>query len=173
MVSNYRLFIQKESFAKRLLKDVVTPRGSVKKLVGSLCRTRAKLDRKKLGIADVPKIKDIDILIVVPSDDDLGKVSLRRPHRVISKGVRRMSVVIDRHSIDIFIAVKHELPFALLHYTSPAQYNIRLRAYAKKMGYRLNQYGLFRGTHVLNHKFKSQSAIQKFLGVTLRDLTQR
>ncbi len=173
MVSNYSLFKQKESFAKRLLKDVVTPRGSAKKLVGSLCRTRAKLNSKKIATTDVPKIKDIDILIIVPSDDDLGKVYLDRDHKVVSKGSRKISVVVNGHNVDIFVAIKHELPFALLHYISPAQYNIRLRAYAKKMGYKLNQYGLFRGKHILNHKFRTQADIQKFLGVTPRGITQR
>jgi len=72
--------------------------------------------------------------------------------------------------IDVFYATWNEKPFATLHLIGPKEYNIRLRAKAKKEGYLLNQYGLFYKTtgRRVERRFETDCDIQSFLGVTCR-----
>ena len=47
--------------------------------------------------------------------------------------------------VDIIIVPYESLPTALLHFTGSADFNQKIRLYAKKLGYMLNEYGLFKG----------------------------
>ena len=47
--------------------------------------------------------------------------------------------------IDLFYAKPANVKFALFHFRNGKFNNIRLRHKLKKMGYKLNQYGLFKG----------------------------
>lgn len=92
--------------------------------------------------------KDIDLLstykisTVIKAIEKIAEIT-----RVIASGEKSASLIInfDGHSIhvDIFNTTKKELPYALLHYTGNAIFNIRLRAHAKRNGYKLNQYELY------------------------------
>ena len=48
--------------------------------------------------------------------------------------------------VDIIIVPYESLPTALLHFTGSADFNQKIRLYAKKLCYMLNEYGLFKGT---------------------------
>lgn len=105
-----------------------------------------------------PASRDLDLLVVVPdalfaggllASGRLGAgapVSFAETYAV---GSRRRSTVLAHPAtgahctLDLFLARESELPYALLHYTGGKEYNIRLRAHAKRLGYVLNQYGLF------------------------------
>ena len=76
--------------------------------------------------------------------------------------------------IDIFICVKSELPYMLFHYTGDKYYNIRTRAYAKKKGFLLNQYGLWcisNKKKVLN--INSEKDLISFLEISYRAPKER
>lgn len=79
--------------------------------------------------------------------------------------------------VDLFVTIGDELPFALYHYTGSRRYNIRTRAYAKRKGYTLNQYGIW--TRTTGKKvpgtsgIKSEKDIAEFLGVSYREPTDR
>jgi DNA polymerase (family 10) len=163
----------------------VIPVGSVRRLAAGAARARS------------PRVKDVDFLVVAPASalgaPALAAAGLRPPRagdcvRVVdtyASGARRRSLVlrIDRAGAavhlraDLFLATDEERPFALFHYTGPAQYNIRTRAHAKRRGWRLNQYGVFhratgrrvRGAAAL----RTERELALFLGVTYRPPEQR
>ncbi len=138
-------------------------------------------------------VKDIDFLIVTDKFIDNLLESLYFTERsgvVITKlyscGDRRCSIQLKImgsgiHStshqikIDLFYALKCNLPFALLAWIGPGIYNIRVRKKASSLGYLLNQYGLWdKDTgKKIEGNFKTQADIQKFLGITVRPPYQR
>lgn len=138
-----------------------------------------------------PCAHDIDILVVAPADVPLPKllesIRLGGPRgltlvETYSSGTRRLSAVIRRqakyYAVDFFLTTAAEKPFALFHLTGSTQYNIRIRAHAKRKGYILNQYGLFYraapGRRVANTSaIKTEKDLAKFLGVTYRLPAQR
>jgi DNA polymerase (family 10) len=70
---------------------------------------------------------------------------------------------------DLFLATRAERPYALFHYTGPASYNVRVRAHAKRLGFRLNQYGLFeRATGRRAPAVRSEAGLARRLGLAAR-----
>ena len=137
----------------------------------------------------MPFVNDIDLLVVVPSScKNINKIlpSMRLKNLKKSKqstglhiyqtnnGSMRREIVVctDKKSykIDLFITKANKLAFALLHFTGSADYNIRIRAYVKKKGMLLNQYGLYDA--ITNSSIKGSNNIMtekeltKFIGVT-------
>lgn len=73
--------------------------------------------------------------------------------------------------IDFFITTQESFPYAMMQYTGPKSYNIRIRRYVKQQHkWKLNQYGIFylnklekvRGSN----KIKTEKDINKFIGTT-------
>lgn len=141
-----------------------------------------------------PRVKDMDFLVVVPPEYEarlnraLAVAALRPPRAgdhveiadTYAAGSRRRSLILrvaggrgrpaKHYRSDLFLTTAAERPYALFHYTGSAAYNIRTRAYAKRKGWLLNQYGLFdaatgqrvRGTGAIH----TERELAKFLGVT-------
>ena len=142
-----------------------------------------------------PFAKDIDVLVRLPAaarggvaPPGLAGATLRPARRgdrlevaaVTQNGPRRVALVLRSrgrfYRCDLFGATAAEEPFALFHFTGPAIYNIRIRAFAKRRGWRLNQYGLFsasghrvRGSAAL----RSEQELAEFLGITPRGPGER
>lgn len=134
----------------------------------------------------VPVSKDIDLLVIVSDDIDFRGVLASATllpaaglsiTAVRNSGPRRASLVVKNprqkyYTVDLFLATKKEEPFALFHYVNEREYNIRVRAHAKRRGYRLNQYGVFIAE--TNRRAPGSSAIKterdlaRFLGVTYK-----
>ncbi len=96
-----------------------------------------------------------------------------------ASGRRRRSFVVRRrgkyYAVDLFLATQEEKPYALFHYTGGKDYNIRVRAHAKRNGYVLNQYGVFCASTSTNKKrapgskgIRTERELIEFLGVTYR-----
>lgn len=141
---------------------------------------------------EVSKVKDIDLLVVVPdkyTNDDtknlLSSVNIKRNSTIelmdfYKSGVNKRSFIIKYknkqsirpkyYSVDMFITNEKEKPFALYHYTGSKLYNIRIRAYAKRLGYTVNQHGIFCGNKRApkTKNIKSEKDITNFLNVTYR-----
>jgi len=139
-------------------------------------------------------VKDIDFLVVVPAGDEaefervLAAAALRPPRpadRVAiadtyAAGSRRRSLILraegrgqaraQNYRSDFFVTTADERAYALYHYTGSRDYNIRTRAHAKRLGWLLNQYGLFDAAS--GHRVRGTAAIRterdlaRFLGVT-------
>jgi DNA polymerase/3'-5' exonuclease PolX len=145
-----------------------------------------------------PYSKDIDMLAVVadttPLSGVLASAVLKSPTprdyltimNSYASGSRRRSLIVKRapgkvasyYAVDLFLATETEKPFALFHFTNGRQYNIRVRAYAKKKGLTLNQYGLYtcvaRNGKKTKRRASGTSAIRtekdlaRYLGITYR-----
>jgi DNA polymerase (family 10) len=128
-----------------------------------------------------PQMKDIDFLVVVDNRVDIDKIlpsiEVHPPYTIVNKyaaGTKRQSFVLKIEKVvvkvDFFITNKANKPFALYHHTGPAMYNVRIRAYAKKHGMKLNQYGIFdiRTGEKISTGIKTEHDLANFLGVTYR-----
>lgn len=145
-----------------------------------------------------PRIKDIDLLVVERAPalaPGLLRSARLRPARsgdvlgfvdTYASGPRHRALIVRRatgaaaprhYRLDLFAATAAEEPFALYHYTGSREYNIRTRALAKKKGWRLNQYGLFRvadGRPVAGAaRIRTEADLAAFLGVSWREPSRR
>jgi DNA polymerase (family 10) len=55
---------------------------------------------------------------------------------------------------------------SLLHFTGSKQFNIRIRAHAKKLGFLLNQHGLFKDNKKVEFKRSTERVLLKKLGIS-------
>lgn len=68
--------------------------------------------------------------------------------RVLAKGSTRASVVLQGGvQVDLRVVPQASFGAALLYFTGSKPHNIALRRLAQEAGLKLNEYGLFRGTH--------------------------
>ena len=150
-----------------------------------------------------PLATDIDLLVVVADRDDSGDLlasAKLQPGRRLQRapaleiagdrrcGPRRRTMLLTGVGgaalpiggaalpVDLFLVRESELPFALFHYTGSRAYNIRTRAHAKRLGWTLNQYGLFdragrrvRGTR----QIRTEAEVAARLGISHRAATDR
>jgi DNA polymerase (family 10) len=97
-------------------------------------------------------IRDID---VVAASDDPEKVmkhftGLTLVDRTTGQGNKRASVVLASGiAADLRVSTAAEFPFALHYFTGSKEHNTDLRSRAKKLGLKLNEYGLFRGEELV------------------------
>lgn len=148
-------------------------------------------------------IKDLDLLLVLP-DRYEGEPRATLPALQVSprcrpaleilesyaSGPRRRSFIMrtsgrtrdgkpvrSNYRVDVFLAYESEKPYALFHYTGSGPYNVRIRAYAKRKGWLLNQYGLFNretGKRVPGtSSLKTEKQLVRHLGVTWREPSNR
>jgi len=98
-------------------------------------------------------IGDVDILVTAKKSDDIMEVftTLPRVRSVVAKGPTKSSVVYGPGiNVDLRVVKDHEFPFASHYFTGSKEHNTEIRGRAKKLGYRLNEYGLFKGENSAN-----------------------
>lgn len=137
------------------------------------------------------KLHDVDILTFKPMDKTIEAIktkakqidqrSQEHPFKILgdySSGPQKHSFVLKYKllylRVDIFYAPAAEKPFALLHYTGSRNFNIRVRAVAKRKGFKLNQHGLFSvetGKSVLSAK--TEKDVLDFLAITYKKPEER
>lgn len=113
--------------------------------------------------------KDIDLLILTKK-----KLQLEIPNSTIKlNGKYHKQFYLKKYKkiLDIFISHPKYKIFALFHYQSPRQYVIRVRKQAKRLGYKLNQYGLFKNKERV--RITSERQLVKKLGLHWRKLRDR
>ena len=72
-------------------------------------------------------------------------VALDGVSSVVAKGDTKSSIVLDAGiNVDLRVVTDNEFPFAALYFTGSKSHNTDMRGRAKKMGYKLNEYGLFK-----------------------------
>ncbi|MHB8482408.1 MAG: DNA polymerase/3'-5' exonuclease PolX [Nitrospiria bacterium] len=110
-------------------------------------------------------VKDIDL---VGSSDDPAKamdffVHMPEVDRVIGHGETKSTVLLKSGiQVDLRIVENGEFPFALQHFTGSKEHNTLLRGIAKDLGFKLNEYGLFKGDELI--PCKSEKEIFGYLG---------
>jgi DNA polymerase (family 10) len=111
-------------------------------------------------------IKDIDIVVSARDPDPIMErfTTLPRVASVAAKGKTKSSVVLKSGiNADLRVVSDDEFPFAAHYFTGSKDHNTEVRARAKKMGYKLNEYGLFEGETAV--PCKDEKAIYRTLGL--------
>lgn len=114
-------------------------------------------------------IKDID-LVASSKPGKEGSVmdfftGLPNIHSVTAKGETKSSVVLNAGiNADLRIVSDREFPFALHYLTGSKDHNTAMRGRAKKMGIKMNEYGLFKGEKSI--PCKDEEEIFKALGLS-------
>jgi DNA polymerase (family X) len=122
---------------------------------------------------------DIDIIVQEPIENVIAQLSaVDYIKHTFSAGQHKFSGIVKhpmfpRHRhLDIVMTNKQSYPFALLYFTGSAKHNIILRLKAKKLGLRLNEYGLFRGDKPIPG-ITTEHDIFKALGVEYKEPNER
>lgn len=143
-------------YGLRYYKDLNTPipREQIKKIEKKLKKI---IPKTKYTIAgsyrrERPYSNDIDIIIIIKNDKERKsyKEKLRKlfSGEIIKSGNERhvlyAKVGGKTREIDIRFCTQEEYPFMLLYYTGNQLFSINIRRYAKSLGYKLNQKGLYK-----------------------------
>jgi DNA polymerase (family 10) len=140
-IESYRRYSQRhlfsEAFAegKKLLEQVTSHPDVQRSMLGGSLRRRRET------------IKDIDILVSAKKPGAIMDrfTTLPAVDSVVAKGETKASVVLESGiNADLRVVSDKEFPFAAHYFTGSKAHNTELRARAKKMGYKLNEYGLFK-----------------------------
>jgi DNA polymerase (family 10) len=111
-------------------------------------------------------IKDIDILVSASKPDAIMDLftGLPRVEAIVAKGKTKSSVTLRSGiNADLRVVSDKEFPFASHYFTGSKEHNTEMRGRAKKMGFKLNEYGLFEGDKLI--ACKDEEAIFKKLGL--------
>ena len=91
-------------------------------------------------------IGDLDFLIVSSKPKEVMKdfVSLNNIKKVLAKGLTKSSILLNNNlQVDLRVVKANEFGSALMYFTGSKRHNIKLRKIALKLGYTLNEYGLY------------------------------
>ena len=96
---------------------------------------------------NAPTSGDIDVLLVGDIDDFLSALYPGYVVGAIAKGAHKFMGLVKlpggdtARRIDVLVTAAAELPFAMLHFTGPADFNVALRKIAMAKGMRLSEKG--------------------------------
>lgn len=112
-------------------------------------------------------IGDIDLLISTTKPNQVMKHFIRLPQveMIIMHGPTKSSVRLkgSKIQVDLRAVTEEEFPFALHYFTGNQDHNIKIRARARSKGYKLNEYGLFKGKRKIH--CKDETELFKRLGL--------
>lgn len=111
-------------------------------------------------------IGDVDILVVSDKPKPIMDyfVSMPEVKRVLAQGPTKSSVTLKtKIDVDIRIVPKESYGSALLYFTGSKDHNVFLRQVAIKKGYKLSEYGLFKGKKQIAGK--TEEEIYRALGM--------
>jgi len=97
-------------------------------------------------------VKDIDVLVSSNSAASVAEyfVSLPMVKTVLAQGETKVSVTLQTGiNVDLRMVADEEFPYALHHFTGSKEHNTSMRQRAKEMGFKINEYGLFRGDQLV------------------------
>ena len=92
-------------------------------------------------------IKDIDILCTAKKSDVVMSkfVNLPQVKEILAQGETKSSVILDEGiQVDLRVIKPESYGAALMYFTGSKDHNIALRELARKKGYKINEYGLFK-----------------------------
>jgi DNA polymerase (family 10) len=109
----------------------------------------------------LPAPVDVDIVVIAKSREKVVRY-LSGKGKYLQGGDKRASFNIKGVKVEVYFAHKKSWGAHLISYTGPFEYSIGLRMMAKRKGYLLNQYGLFK-----NKKYiagETEESIYKVFG---------
>jgi len=97
-------------------------------------------------------VKDIDILVCSDQPEGLSRIFLEYPQieSITAQGETKISVKLETGiNVDLRIVAESQYPCALHHFTGSKDHNTAMRSRAKKKGFKINEYGLFRNDSLI------------------------
>ncbi|MFC1478008.1 DNA polymerase/3'-5' exonuclease PolX [Candidatus Margulisiibacteriota bacterium] len=94
-------------------------------------------------------VGDIDILVSSENSAPVmdAFINMSNVKDIIAHGTTKSSVVlISGQNADLRVVTNLQFPYALHHFTGSKEHNVAMRGRAQKMGYKMNEYGLFKET---------------------------
>lgn len=88
-------------------------------------------------------IGDIDIVVVTDAPKIVGMAATKLLDKVSDDGDTRVGGVVDGVHVDFRFCTPENYGAMLIYFTGSKEFNINVRARAKKRGWVLNEYGLF------------------------------
>lgn len=122
----------------------------VKRIIAELRRNARIKDIQAAGSLRRMKetVGDIDILVTGAKGADIVKsfVTMRGVTQVLAAGDTKGSVRVEEGvQVDVRVVREDEFGSALQYFTGSKEHNIHLREIAKKKGFKINEYGIFKG----------------------------
>ncbi|MFO7872761.1 MAG: DNA polymerase/3'-5' exonuclease PolX [Candidatus Undinarchaeales archaeon] len=115
-------------------------------------------------------IGDIDILVISDKADKVINTFTKMDsiRKIISQGSTRSSIALkeDDIHVDLRVIEKSSYGAALIYFTGSKEHNIELRKLARKKGYKLSEYGLFKRKNNEKLKSETEDKIYKKLGLS-------
>ncbi len=111
-------------------------------------------------------VRDVDLLVssknaVFVMDHFLQAEGIAE---VLAKGETKTSVRLrDGMQVDLRVVSDEQFPYALNYFTGSKEHNVALRQVAQKKGLKLSEYGIFKGSKLI--ECKDEEAIYKKLGL--------
>jgi len=111
-------------------------------------------------------VGDLDILVM---SDDAKKVmekftTLKIVKRVLASGKTKSSIITEQDiQVDLRIIEEKSWGAALQYFTGSKSHNIKLRGIAKDLGYKINEYGVFKGEKYVTGA--NEEDVYKILGL--------
>lgn len=89
-------------------------------------------------------VGDLDIILTKIDETSL------KGFQILAKGEKKITAIYKNVQIDFRIVKNEEIGSSLQYFTGNKEHNIKLRRIAQKKGYKLNEYGLFKGNNRIN-----------------------
>ena len=109
-------------------------------------------------------VKDMDLVSESEHPEELMRffTSLPIVDQILSTGPTKSSVLLDTGlQADLRVVGPKQFPYALHHFTGSKEHHTVLRARAKALGFKLNEYGLFKGEELI--PCNNEADIYRFL----------
>lgn len=129
----------KSNFEKINLQDAIKIANELKNELQPLCSNiiiAGSIRRQKQEISDLD-------LILIPHNLENFLDEVKNIIDYEYGGSKKVFGIYKNRPINLFITNENSIGSCLYQCTGPAMYNIRIRQKAKKMGFKLNEYGLF------------------------------
>ncbi|MBI3611543.1 MAG: DNA polymerase/3'-5' exonuclease PolX [Nitrospirae bacterium] len=97
-------------------------------------------------------VKDIDLLVSAERSGPVTEAFTTLPEveEVIAKGETKSSVRLKSGiNADLRVVSDAEFPYALHHFTGSKEHNVAMRGRALRLGFKMNEYGLFQGEKLI------------------------
>lgn len=142
-----KLGLSSTAESRKLLRDVLPV---AKRIVSRLKKLKSVEKIELAGSIRRKKatVRDIDVLVASSEPKQVMDffVSLPDVDKVVAKGLTKSSVFLkEGYGCDVRIVNRKSFGAALLYFTGSKDFNIWCRRVAIKKGFKLSEYGLFRG----------------------------
>ncbi|OGX05299.1 MAG: histidinol-phosphatase [Omnitrophica bacterium RIFCSPLOWO2_12_FULL_50_11] len=97
-------------------------------------------------------VHDIDILVSTKKPQSIHEAFTSYPEvdRVLANGETKSSVILKSGiQVDLRTVTDKEFPYALYYFTGGKEHNVATRLIAKKKGFKISEYGIFKGKRLI------------------------